>query len=67
MQANERETDRKVRVLPKVDSSGYPVLRAEVGVEYQSCQQSIQSIRTILFALIEVPNPRKRIELINKI
>lgn len=32
--ANEKETERKIKLLPKVDSSGYPVLRAEVGFEY---------------------------------
>lgn len=32
--ANEAETRRKVDLLPKVDSSGYPVLRAEAGFAY---------------------------------
>lgn len=32
--ACERETARKVAILPKVDSSGYPMLRAEVGFEF---------------------------------
>lgn len=34
--ANEKETERKISILPKVDSSGYPVLKAEVGFEYLS-------------------------------
>ncbi|KAK3104257.1 hypothetical protein LTR53_018593, partial [Teratosphaeriaceae sp. CCFEE 6253] len=29
IEANEKETARKIAILPKVDSSGYPVLRAE--------------------------------------
>lgn len=32
--ANEKETARKIALLPKVDSSGYPPLKAEVGFEY---------------------------------
>lgn len=32
--ANEIETKRKESLLPKVDSSGYPVLKAEVGFAY---------------------------------
>lgn len=32
--ANERETERKIGLLPKVDSSGYPGLEIGVGVEY---------------------------------
>ncbi|KAK1052450.1 hypothetical protein LTR74_016510 [Friedmanniomyces endolithicus] len=32
--ANEEETARKISVLPKVDSSGYAGLKAEVGFEY---------------------------------
>lgn len=31
---NEKETKRKESVLPLVDSSGYPVLKAEVGFNY---------------------------------
>lgn len=34
VKANEAETERKIKLLPKVDSSGFPVLRAEVGFEY---------------------------------
>ena len=34
IEANEKETQRKIALLPKVDSSGYPVLKAEVGFEY---------------------------------
>lgn len=34
IEANERETERKIKILPKVDSSGYPALRAEVGFDY---------------------------------
>jgi 2,4-dienoyl-CoA reductase-like NADH-dependent reductase (Old Yellow Enzyme family) len=34
LEANEKETARKISVLPKVDSSGYAALRAEVGFEY---------------------------------
>lgn len=33
-EANERETARKISILPKVDSSGYPMLRAEAGFRY---------------------------------
>jgi tRNA-dihydrouridine synthase len=32
--ANEKETQRKISILPKVDSSGYPPLKAEVGFAY---------------------------------
>lgn len=32
--ANEAETERKIKLLPKVDSSGFPALRAAVGFEY---------------------------------
>lgn len=32
--ANEEETERKKSVLPKVDSSGYPILKAEKGFAY---------------------------------
>ncbi|KAK5701287.1 hypothetical protein LTR17_022744 [Elasticomyces elasticus] len=34
VEANEKETARKIELLPKVDSSGFPPLRAEVGFEY---------------------------------
>ncbi|TKA37881.1 hypothetical protein B0A55_13726, partial [Friedmanniomyces simplex] len=34
VEANEKETARKIGVLPKVDSSGFPPLKAEVGFEY---------------------------------
>ena len=34
IEANDKETERKVKLLPKVDSSGYPALRAEVGFDY---------------------------------
>ena len=34
MEANEAETERKISILPKVDSSGYPQLRPQVGFEY---------------------------------
>ena len=34
IEANEKETERKIKILPKVDSSGYPALRAEVGFDY---------------------------------
>lgn len=34
VEANEKETARKISILPKVDSSGYPALKAEVGFEY---------------------------------
>lgn len=33
-EANEKETARKISILPKVDSSGYPPLRAEAGFAY---------------------------------
>jgi hypothetical protein len=33
-EAYEKEIERKIKLLPKVDSSGYPALRAEVGFEY---------------------------------
>lgn len=32
--AFKKETDRKISILPKVDSSGYPPLKAQVGFEY---------------------------------
>ncbi|KAK3718156.1 hypothetical protein LTR37_005271 [Vermiconidia calcicola] len=32
--AFEKETQRKIAILPKVDSSGYPPLKAEVGFQY---------------------------------
>ena len=34
VKANEAETKRKVDILPRVDSSGYPWIRAEAGFEY---------------------------------
>lgn len=34
IKANEEEMQRKISILPKVDSSGYPFLHAEVGFEY---------------------------------
>ncbi|KAK1071415.1 hypothetical protein LTR12_012477 [Friedmanniomyces endolithicus] len=34
VEANEKETARKIALLPKVDSSGFPPLKAEVGFEY---------------------------------
>jgi hypothetical protein len=34
IEANEKETERKLGVLPKVDSSGYPVLKAVDGFAY---------------------------------
>ncbi|KAK0938802.1 hypothetical protein LTR29_009652 [Friedmanniomyces endolithicus] len=34
VEANEKETARKIGILPKVDSSGFPPLKAEVGFEY---------------------------------
>lgn len=34
VEAFEKETERKISVLPKVDSSGYPALKPEVGFEY---------------------------------
>ncbi|KAK0255151.1 hypothetical protein LTR91_007734 [Friedmanniomyces endolithicus] len=34
VEANERETARKIEILPRVDSSGFPPLKAEVGFEY---------------------------------
>lgn len=34
VEANKKETERKISILPKVDSSGYPPLKAEVGFEY---------------------------------
>ena len=36
--ANKQETDRKISILPKVDSSGYPPLKAEAGFAYLSSQ-----------------------------
>lgn len=36
--ANQKETDRKISILPKVDSSGYPSLKAEAGFAYLSSQ-----------------------------
>jgi len=34
VEANEKETARKISILPIVDSSGYPPLKPEVGFEY---------------------------------
>ncbi|KAF2768030.1 FMN-linked oxidoreductase [Teratosphaeria nubilosa] len=34
IEANEKETDRKEKLLPKVDSSGYPAFKAEAGFAY---------------------------------
>jgi tRNA-dihydrouridine synthase len=34
VEANEKETERKISILPKVDSSGYPMIRAEAGYAY---------------------------------
>ena len=34
VEACEKETERKISILPKVDSSGYPLIRAEAGFEY---------------------------------
>jgi hypothetical protein len=34
VEANEKELERKASILPKVDSSGYPVLKAKFGFEY---------------------------------
>lgn len=34
VEACEKETERKKSILPKVDSSGYPMIRAQVGFEY---------------------------------
>ncbi len=34
IKALEAETERKMAVLPKVDSSGYPPFKAEVGFAY---------------------------------
>lgn len=33
-EANEAETQRKIKILPKVDSSGFAMLKPEVGFEY---------------------------------
>jgi hypothetical protein len=33
-EANERETKRKIGILPRVDSSGFPGLKAQVGFAY---------------------------------
>lgn len=30
----EKETKRREAILPKIDSSGYPVLSAQIGIEY---------------------------------
>lgn len=34
VEALEKETARKISILPKVDSSGYPQLKAKAGFEY---------------------------------
>jgi 2,4-dienoyl-CoA reductase-like NADH-dependent reductase (Old Yellow Enzyme family) len=34
VEANEKETERKISILPKVDSSGYPMIKAEAGFVY---------------------------------
>ncbi|KAK4561718.1 hypothetical protein LTR86_004397 [Recurvomyces mirabilis] len=34
VEANEKETERKISILPRVDSSGYAVLKAEAGFAY---------------------------------
>ncbi len=34
VEANEKETERKISILPKVDSSGYAPLKAEAGFAY---------------------------------
>lgn len=34
VEACEKETQRKISILPKVDSSGYPLIAATVGFEY---------------------------------
>jgi 2,4-dienoyl-CoA reductase-like NADH-dependent reductase (Old Yellow Enzyme family) len=34
VEANEKETQRKLSILPKVDSSGYPPFKAEAGFAY---------------------------------
>ena len=34
IEASEKETKRKIGLLPKVDSSGYPMLEAQIGFEY---------------------------------
>lgn len=33
-EANKVETDRKISILPRTDSNGYPVLKAEAGFAY---------------------------------
>lgn len=42
LEANEIETKRKLDILPLVDSSGYPNLKAEYGFDYL---KPIQNIR----------------------
>jgi len=32
--ANEKETERKISILPRVDSSGYPMITAQAGYAY---------------------------------
>lgn len=34
VEANDKETERKISILPKVDSSGYPMIQAEAGFAY---------------------------------
>ena len=34
VEENEKETKRREAMLPKIDSSGYPALTAQVGVDY---------------------------------
>lgn len=34
VEACEKETERKIKILPKVDSSGYPFVQAQVGFAY---------------------------------
>jgi hypothetical protein len=38
IKAFEKETQRKISILPKVDSSGYPPLKAEVGFDFVRCR-----------------------------
>jgi hypothetical protein len=34
VEAFEKETERKIKILPRVDSSGYPYIKPHVGFEY---------------------------------
>ena len=34
LDANEKEAERKMSILPKVDSSGYPRIKAQAGFAY---------------------------------